>query len=142
MPEDPLQSSSSGSESSQPDTGADEFEQALLELERNLQALRERYAQVQQDLQRQTELQQRLKQVQREGSGTALPQIQGELRQIKEQLKELEADLESRLLSDSDLMTLFWQGWRRGLMGEAFWQVVRIGGLGVVLGWILKSCAG
>lgn len=142
MPEDPLQSSSSGSESSQPDTGADEFEQALSELERSLQSLKARYAQVQQDLQRQTQLQQRLKQVQREGNGTSLPQMQGELRQIKEQLKELEAELESRLLSDSDLMTLFWQGWRRGLMGEPFWQVVRFGGLGVVLGWILKSCAG
>lgn len=142
MPEDPLQSSSSGSESSQPDTGEDDFEQALSELERSLQALRGRYAQVQLDLQRQAEFQQRLKQVQREGSGTPLPQMQGELRQIKEQLKELEAELESRLLSDSDLMTLFWQGWRRGLMGEPFWQVVRFGGLGVVLGWILKSCAG
>jgi len=142
MPEDPLQSSSSGSESSQSDTGADEFKQALSELERSLQALRTRYAQVQQDLQRQAEFQQRLKQVQREGSGTPLPQMRGELRQIKEQLKELEAELESRLLSDSDLMTLFWQGWRRGLMGEPFWQVVRFGGLGVVIGWFLKSCAG
>lgn len=142
MPEDPLEPSSPGSEPNQQDTGADEFEQALSDVERSLKALRERYAQVQQDLQRTAELQHRLEQVKREGSGTQLPQMQGELRQIKQQLKELETDLESRLLSDSDLMALFWQGWRRGLIGEPFWQVIRFGGLGVAIGWILKSCAG
>ena len=142
MPQDPLQPSSPGSEPNQEDAGADEFEQALSEVERSLQDLRERYAQVQRDLQRNVELQQRLKQAKREGNGSQLPRMGGELGQIKQQLKELAVDLESRLLSDSDLLALFWQAWRRGLIGEVFWQVVRFAGLGIVIGWILKSCAG
>lgn len=142
MPEDPIQPSSSGSEPNPEDTGTDEFEQALSEVERSLHALRERYAQVQGDLDHTAELQHRLKQSRQEGRGSQLPQMQGEVRQIKQQLKELEVDLESRLLSDSDLLALFWQAWRRGLIGEVFWQIVRFGGLGVVIGWMLKSCAG
>ncbi|MFY7931092.1 MAG: DUF2203 domain-containing protein, partial [Microcystis aeruginosa] len=31
---------------------------------------------------------------------------------------------------------------RRGLLGEVFWQIVRFGGIGVLLGWILRSCTG
>jgi hypothetical protein len=142
MPQEPSQPLSEGSEPNQPDTGADEFEQALLEVERSLIALKERYAQVQQEQPRQAELQQRLKQVKQEGPRTHLPQMQVELRHIKEQLEELEVALESRLLTDSNLRALFWQELRRGLLGEVFWQAVRFGGLGIVVGWILKSCAG
>ncbi len=142
MPQEPSQRSSPGSEPNQPDTGEDEFEQALLGVERNLQSLKGRYEQVQRDLQRQAQLQQRLKQLKQEWRSTQLPQMQGELRQIEAQLKELEVNLESRLLSDSNLLTLFWQAWRGGIIGEAFWQAVRFGGLGVTVGWILRSCAG
>jgi len=142
MPEDPLERSPTGSEPNQPDTDADEFEQALSEVERSLQLIKERYEQVNQDLPRQAELQQRFKQVKQEGRRTDLPQMEVELRQITEQLEELEVALESRLLTDSNLRALFWQSWRRGLIGEAFWQAVRFGGLGIVIGWILKSCAG
>jgi hypothetical protein len=28
------------------------------------------------------------------------------------------------------------------LLGEVFWQIVRFGGIGVLLGWILRSCTG
>jgi len=51
-----------------------------------------------------------------------------ELRQIKEQLEAIEINLESQLFS-------------LGSLKEPFWQAVRFGGLGVVVGWILKSCA-
>lgn len=142
MPEDLSQPSPTGSEPNQLDTSADEFEQALSELERSLQLLKERYEQVNQDLPRQAELQQRFKQVKQEWHRTHLPQMQVELRQITEQLEELDVALESRLLTDSNLRALFWQSWRRGLLGEAFWQAVRFGGLGIVVGWILKFCAG
>lgn len=142
MPQEPLQPAFGGSEPNQPDTGADEFEQAVSDVERSLLALKERYTQVQQEQQRQAELQQRLKQVRQEWLRTHLPQMQGELRQIKEQLKELEIALESRLLTDSNLRTLFWQELRYGLLGEVFWQAVRFAGLGIVVGWILKSCTG
>ena len=52
-----------------------------------------------------------------------------QLQEISDRLEQLEADLESRLLSWSSLR-------------EPFWQIVRFGGLGVVIGVILKSCAG
>lgn len=136
MPQEPSQSSNADSQPNQPDTDSDEFEQALSEVERSLLELKARYAQLQRDLPRHGELQESLQQAKHNA------ELQLELRQIKAELKELEVALESRLLSDSSLLALFWQAWRQGLLGEVFWQVVRFGGLGVVLGWILKSCEG
>jgi chromosome segregation ATPase len=50
------------------------------------------------------------------------------LEQIDDQLEQIEADLESRLLS--------WSSFR-----EPFWQIVRFVGLGIIIGVILRSCA-
>ncbi|MDP8964765.1 MAG: DUF2203 domain-containing protein [Cyanobacteriota bacterium] len=130
MPQEPSQPSPSGSEPNLPDTGADEFEQALSEVDQSLAALKERYAQVQRDRQRQAELQHRREQIRKERRQTSNRQaLQTELSQIKEQLETIELNLESQLFS-----------W--GSLKEPFWQAVRFGGLGVVIGWILKSCAG
>lgn len=108
-----------------------EFEQTLQELERSLQSLKERYTQIQDDQSRQNDLQQRLDQVQRDLRRTRSQEIrqelQAELKQIQQQLDALEVALESRLLSWNSLK-------------DVFWQAVRFGGLGVVVGWILKSC--
>ena len=52
-----------------------------------------------------------------------------QLQEVSDRLEQIEADLESRLLTWSSLR-------------EPFWQIVRFGGLGVVIGVILKSCAG
>ncbi|NEQ21398.1 MAG: HAD-IG family 5'-nucleotidase [Microcoleus sp. SIO2G3] len=102
----------------------------MSEVERSLQALKERYAQVQRDRQRQAELQQRREQIRKELRQSSNRQaLQAELKQIKEQLETIELNLESQLFS-----------W--GSLKEAFWQAVRFGGLGIVIGWILKSCAG
>jgi hypothetical protein len=106
-----------------------EFSLSLEDVERSLVALKQRYAQVQNDRQRQAELQQRLKQVKKELRNNHLPQLKVELKQIKEQIEALEINLESQLFS-----------W--GSLQEPFWQAVRFGGLGFVVGWILKSCAG
>ena len=105
-----------------------EFEQSLLDVEQSLVALKQRYTQVQQDLRRQADLQQRAIQVGQELRKNQLPQLKVELRQIKDQLEAIEINLESQLFS-----------W--GSLKEPFWQAVRFGGLGVVVGWILKSCA-
>ena len=56
-------------------------------------------------------------------------EIHRQLQEISDRLEQLEADLESRLLSWSSLR-------------EPFWQIVRFGGIGVIIGVILKSCAG
>ena len=106
-----------------------EFSFLLEEAERSLIALKQRYAQVQHDWQQQAELQQRLKQVKKQLRKPQVPiALQVELRQIKEQLEAIEINLESQLFPWSSLK-------------EPFWQTVRFGGLGVVVGWILKSCA-
>lgn len=130
MPQEPSQPSSAGSEPNQPNNGEDEFEQAISEAEQSLQLLKERYAQVRRDQRRQAELQQRREQVRKElRTDSNRGSLQAELKQIKEQLETIELNLESRLFS-----------W--GSLKEPFWQAVRFGGLGVVVGWILKSCAG
>jgi len=89
-----------------------EFEQALADADRALSDLRERYRQVRQGQGRQGALKRRLE------------ELQQELREVKQQLEVLEVELESRLFS-----------WIR--LQEPFWQAVRFGGLGLVLGWIL-----
>ncbi len=103
----------------------DELMRSLLDTERSLIALKERYAQVRQDQQRQAELQKRLKQVKTELSRNRSPGLKAELKQIQEQLEAIELNLESQLFT-----------W--GSLKEPFWQAVRFGGLGIVVGWILR----
>lgn len=106
-----------------------DFEQALDELGRSLQTLQARYAQVKADQQRQETLQQRVEQVQRDYAHTQDPSLKLELKRLTDQLVELEVALESQLFSWNSLK-------------EPFWMAVRFGGLGIVLGWLLKSLAG
>jgi protein subunit release factor A len=122
--------------------GDDEFEQALIEVEHSLNTLKQRYARVRQAQQQQTELLQRQQQIRPEWDKNQSPQLEKELIDIREQLQEIEVSLESSLLSDRNLKAIFWEGLRRGLLGEVFWQIVRFGGLGIMIGWLLKSCTG
>ncbi|NEP56493.1 MAG: DUF2203 domain-containing protein [Symploca sp. SIO2G7] len=127
MPQKPLQPSSS--EPNQGDRNTQEFEEAFSDVERSLQSLLERYHQVQRDQQQQAQLQQRRQQIKQElHRSSNRRSLQTELKQIKEQLETIELNLESQLFS-----------W--GSLKEPFWQAVRFGGLGIVIGWILKSCA-
>ena len=121
-PQNPSNSSKEPEENLEKD-----FEQEFLVVERSLVALKERYIQVQADKSCQAELQQRRKQLNQQKYQT--PEINGELKQIKQQLEVLELNLESQLFS-----------W--GSLKEPFWQAIRFGGLGVIIGWILKSSAG
>lgn len=100
------------------------FEQELTEVERSLQALKERHQQVQQDQQRQAELGHRREDIRQELRQSPVPELKTELQQVQEELEELEVRLESRLFS--------WKSLR-----EPFWQIVRFGGLGIVIGWLL-----
>ncbi|MBF2001398.1 MAG: DUF2203 domain-containing protein [Synechococcales cyanobacterium M58_A2018_015] len=105
------------------------FEQSLLQLEQSLLRLKARYAQVQLDRQRQAELQQRLSQAQRDAKRRRSQELQSELKALQQQLDEVELALESQLFS--------WRG-----LQDVFWQAVRFGGLGVIVGWMLKTWAG
>lgn len=100
------------------------FEQELAEVERSLQDLKARYAQVQQDQQQQAQLQQQREQIRQTLEQSGRSDLKVELKRVQEQLDALEVNLESRLFQWSSLK-------------EPFWQIIRFGGLGVVIGWFL-----
>ncbi|WGV23235.1 hypothetical protein [Halotia branconii] len=118
----PPKKSQSSRENQEPD-----FVQELESVERSLLSLKERYAQVQSDRQQQAQWQQRRHELQQNKHQTA--ELKAELRQIQQHLEVLEVNLESQLFS--------WQS-----LKKPFWQAVRFGGMGVIIGWILKSCVG
>ena len=119
-----------------------EFEQTLSTIERSLLALKERYGAVQTAEIDQENLTKHRQEIEAQWQENQLPELEQELQQIDEQLQELSVTLESHLLSEPALQELFWKGLRQGILGEAFWQIVRFGGVGLVLGWLLKSWAG
>jgi uncharacterized membrane protein YccC len=119
-----------------------EFEQTLSTIERSLLALKERYGVVQTAEIEQENLTKHRQEIEAQWQENQLPELEQELQQIDEQLQELSVTLESHLLSEPALQDLFWKGLRQGILGEAFWQIVRFGGVGLVLGWLLKSWAG
>jgi predicted RNase H-like nuclease (RuvC/YqgF family) len=98
------------------------FEQELAAVERSLHDLKERYTQVQQDEQTQAQLQERKEQLKRQMQRSSAPDLKAELTHLQAQIDELEVNLESKLFS-----------W--GSLREPFWQIVRFGGLGIVIGW-------
>ena len=91
--------------------------------------LKQRLTQIQQDERRQIELKNRIDEIIPQIRQTKSQQLKDELNQLKTQLETIEFDLESRLVT-----------W--GSFKEPFWQAVRFGGLGIVIGWVLKSCSG
>ena len=119
-----------------------EFEQTLSTIERSLLALKERYGAVQTAEIEQENLTKHRQEIEAQWQENQLPELEQELQHINEQLQELSVTLESYLLSEPALQDLFWKGLRQGILGEAFWQIVRFGGAGLVLGWLLKSWVG
>ncbi|MDJ0577959.1 MAG: hypothetical protein QNJ65_22715 [Xenococcaceae cyanobacterium MO_234.B1] len=100
-------------------------EKILAEVGHSLTQLGDRYEQVKRDWRRYRELQQHQEEL--EAKKTHNPEkepIKTELKHLLKELEELEINLESVLLPD------------------LFWQAVRFGGLGIVIGWLLKSLAG
>lgn len=91
-------------------------------------ALKERFAQVQRDRQRQAELKHRYEEVRQDRSIRRSQEMKTQLKQIQQELETLEVNLESSLFSWSSLK-------------EPFWMAVRFAGIGIVIGWLLKSCA-
>jgi phage-related minor tail protein len=119
-----------------------EFTQAIEEVETAIASLRGRYRQINEAEQQKKDLEAQFSQIEPQWRENPLPELEKELEQIREQIQELEVILESNLLKEGELKRLFWEGIRRGLLGEVFWQIVRFGGIGILLGWILRSCTG
>ena len=126
-----------------------DLEAQLQETKQLLAEIEQRFHQVQHDLIEQQELQNKQEQLKlqipdglnnqklrrKPNSGNerspANPQkeaLRQQLLELSDRLEQIEGDLESRLLS--------WSSFR-----EPFWQIVRFGGIGVIIGVILKSCA-
>ena len=98
--------------------------QALDELEHNVAALRQRYTDVEQAQAEKQELRVRINRAQNELRQHRTKQVEDELKSLQTRLEEVELTLESQLFSWSSVK-------------EPFWQAIRFGGIGVVLGWIL-----
>ena len=101
----------------------DEIGTALLELERTLGEFRDRYDQVQADEVLRDQLQ-----AKHQDLKTSQPELKVELQRLAAELDDVEMRLESQLVS--------WLGLR-----EYFWQILRFGGMGVVVGWGLTTWA-
>ncbi|MGP1375444.1 MAG: hypothetical protein ACTS3T_21635 [Almyronema sp.] len=97
-----------------------QFETRLSEVAQLFKAVKQRYRDVRQ-------AQQQYEQLQALSYSNELPQP--ELARLQAELEQLELTLESRLVT--------WRNFR-----EPFWQAVRFGGCGLLLGWLLKSWAG
>ena len=102
------------------DPGVDSIATDIISIETELAALKARYAQVQADEALQITLQAQHSELSNVHPVT--PDTQAELKALTTQLDEIEMRLESRLLS--------WLGIR-----QYFWQIVRFGGAGLLLGW-------
>ena len=114
-----------GKENSSSDNSDREIAKILTEVGQSLEKLRTRYLQVKQDWQKHAELiKYKEKLEQKKANNFEKEPIKTELKDIEKQISELEINLESVLLPD------------------IFWQAVRFGGLGIAIGWLLKSFAG
>ncbi|WP_073069549.1 hypothetical protein [Phormidesmis priestleyi] len=112
------------STSHESDDSALTFEQVLERVERSLQELKERHAQIEHDQQLQKNLEERSQMIRSQLRQSKSSSLKLELQKLEKQLEELEFNLESRLFS--------WAGFK-----EVFWQAVRFGGLGIAVGWSL-----
>ena len=117
----------SSTDSDRLDDNEEDLQLAILEAEQSLTALKKRKARVNQDRQKRTELQQQQQELKQQKKNNNLKEpIKTELALIEQELETIERNLESRLLKWKDLV-------------EPFWQALRFGGAGIIIGWILKT---
>jgi uncharacterized phage infection (PIP) family protein YhgE len=113
----------------------DELGVSIQELDRLLTELRDRYQQIQADEPLRAQLQSQISTQQQTITAQTIKakadqkaNLKAELAKLSDQLDDVEMRLESRLVS--------WLGLR-----EYFWQIVRFGGFGILLGWGLTTWA-
>lgn len=100
---------------------------AIANVEASLEKVKQRHQQIIEDQSRKSELenrQQEIKELKKENNHP--DSLKSELHYIEEELTQIEMRLESELFQWSSLI-------------EPFWLMVRFGGIGVILGWILKT---
>ena len=101
-----------------------ELEQEISILEQEIADLKHRHQQVELGLREQVVLCRQQNELKSKGQKSA--SVKQELQQIRSRLEELDLLLESKLLN----------------LWEPFWQAVRFGGLGIIIGWLLCSWRG
>jgi peptidoglycan hydrolase CwlO-like protein len=113
---------SSSPEPSQPNESSEdqEFLDALQEAQKTLNGIRDRYHQVTEATEKRSELRAQYNRTQGELRRHRTKELQQELKQLKTKLSELEIVFESRLV-------------------DPFWMAIRFGGLGLVIGWVLRA---
>jgi hypothetical protein len=145
MPQDPdpRPASSQSSDELSANTMLVEIEHAIVEVETHLQTLKAHYEQVRNDQQRQQQLIQQRQQVKQQLRQSDSLDLKLELKQLREQIEQLDDTLGG--FSENYLfISLLGNplGFSKRGLQDAFWQIIRFGGLGVILGWLLKSWAG
>ncbi len=98
-----------------------EFDREIAELERELAALKHRHLDIQLAEREQVVLHRQRNELKLKSGNH--PEVKRELQQIRSRLEELDLILESKLLN----------------LWEPFWQAVRFGGLGMIIGWLFCS---
>ena len=102
------------------DTKENELAQILSEIEESLAQLQSRHTQVKQDWEKRSQIKSRQQELK---DNSLLKPLKTELRNLQQELDDLELNLESVLLPD------------------VFWQVVRFVFLGIAIGWFLHLWA-
>jgi len=133
-----MESHNHSSQSSIEENLEQELEKEILSVEQSLDGLKQRYLKMLADKQRTIELVRRLDEVKHTLQLHTCQSLKAELKQIKQQLESLDNAL--GLFSESYLV-LFGGSviFTKSGLKDLFWQVVRFGGLGVIIGWLLKS---
>lgn len=110
-----------------------QFGENLAGVEEECGQLRDRYAQVTRDRLKRQQLGDRIEVVRpeldRAKTKVQWQDLNTQLKALETQMAELDVSLESRLFAESGF-------------NEVFWQAVRFGGLGVVIGWLLARWVG
>ncbi|MBE9214260.1 hypothetical protein IQ247_16560 [Plectonema cf. radiosum LEGE 06105] len=133
-----MESPKKSSQSSTEENLEQELQQEILSVEQNLGELKQRYAQIFADKQRQIELVRHSDEIKKQLQQTTTRTLKAELKQIKEKLESLDNAL--GLFSESYLVMFGGSViFTKSGLKDLFWQVVRFGGLGVIIGWLLKS---
>ncbi len=122
----PRRNGSNSADQSEPRIDWAELDPAMEALREKFHAFDKRYAQLRGGDRRRDELEAQQANLQQSPPS---PELKKELEALEAELSQVELSLESELFS--------WDGLR-----EVFWQAVRFGGLGIVLGWFLKTWAG
>lgn len=105
----------------------EDLEAGIASIEESLTKLKLRYQQVKRDQTRQKQLKELASDLKNQAqTSEERKAIASELKHIEKELVNLEINLESRL-------------WNWKELQKPFWQIVRFTGVGILIGWILKT---